>query len=348
MAAVAQTPRRHNTLAVAGGAHALHDGYSDLLYVMLPLWQAEFGLVYAQVGLLRGLYAGSMAAFQVPASLLAERLGAGPVLAAGTAVAALSMILAGITGSYASLLIVLMVAGFGASVQHPIASGLVSRAYEGAASRAALGTYNFAGDVGKMTVPAATAWMLTLMPWRPVIAIVGGVGLVGAGLILGAVPRRAGAAAAQPSAGSAPPAAAAAAGAAAAGSHDSITSTSNPARDLDAAGNFGGGFVLLSSIGILDSATRMGFLTFLPFVLGAKGASLSTIGLALTLVFAGGAVGKFACGLLGARLGVTRTVLITEGATAAGIIALLPLPLAGALLLMPLIGVALNGTSSVL
>ena len=43
-------------------------------------------------------------------------------------------------------------------------------------------------------------------------------------------------------------------------------------------------FPLLLSIGMLDSATRMGFLVFLPFVLLAKGAALPTVGLALTLV----------------------------------------------------------------
>src|SRR5258708_23260739 len=48
-------------------------------------------------------------------------------------------------------------------------------------------------------------------------------------------------------------------------------------------------FVSLSPIGILDRATRTGFLTLLPFVLSAKGASLPAIGTALTLVFAGGA-----------------------------------------------------------
>src|SRR4051812_50122507 len=63
------------TLAVAGGAHILHDGFTDLLYVLLPLWQAEFGLGYAEVGLLRSVYAGAMAGFQVPAGLLAERCG---------------------------------------------------------------------------------------------------------------------------------------------------------------------------------------------------------------------------------------------------------------------------------
>jgi MFS family permease len=108
------------------------------------------------------------------------------------------------------------------------------------------------------------------------------------------------------------------------------------------------GFPLLLTIGVIDSATRMGFLTFLPFLLRSKGAGLSEIGVALTLVFAGGAVGKLVCGFLGARLGVLPTVLLTEAATAVGILALLPLPVDAALALLPVIGVALNGTSSVL
>ena len=42
------------------------------------------------------------------------------------------------------------------------------------------------------------------------------------------------------------------------------------------------GFRTLLAIGIADSAIRMAFMTFLPFVLAAKGASLTTMGLALT------------------------------------------------------------------
>ena len=33
----------------------------------------------------------------------------------------------------------------------------------------ALGGYNFAGDIGKMTVPALAALMIAVMPWRPTL-----------------------------------------------------------------------------------------------------------------------------------------------------------------------------------
>jgi predicted MFS family arabinose efflux permease len=48
------------------------------------------------------------------------------------------------------------------------------------------------------------------------------------------------------------------------------------------------------------------------------------------------------------RLGIIRTVVLTECATALGIVALLPLPIDAAMVVLPALGVALNGTSSVL
>ena len=49
---------------------------------------------------------------------------------------------------------------------------------------------------------------------------------------------------------------------------------------------------LLFSIHIADDLVRTGFLIFLPFLLRDKGADLPTIGLGLSLLFAGGAAGK--------------------------------------------------------
>ena len=98
----------------------------------------------------------------------------------------------------------------------------------------------------------------------------------------------------------------------------------------------------------IDNGSRTVFLTYLPFLLLGKGAGMNLIGLALGLTFAGGAAGKFVCGILAERLGIIRTVLVTEAATGLGILVLLALPLTPALFLLPVLGIALNGTSSVL
>src|SRR6516164_3935595 len=308
-------------LIVAGGAHVLHDGYTDLIYVMLPIWQPEFGLSYAAVGVLRALYAGTMATFQIPATLLAERLGATGMLGAGTALAGLGYMLAGISPDLAVLVVALFLGGLGSSTQHPLASWLVAHAFAGPRSLKAIGTYNFAGDLGKMTLPLTASLLLMVLPWRPTIAIIGGAGIAVALCILVLMPRVR------------PPAATT-------DDHAHAVAASAPRQRY--------GFPLLFSIGLIDSATRMAFLTYLPFLLTQKGASIPTIGVALTLVFAGGAAGKLACAFIGARIGVIATVWLTEALTTALILALLPLRLELGLVLLPLLGIALNGTSSVL
>jgi MFS family permease len=315
---------RLRVLTIACGAHALHDGLTDTLYLLLPILQSEFALSYAAVGILRALYAGAMAGLQVPAAGLARHIGRAGLLAAGTAVAGLAYLCLGATSSLAMLVPALLLGGIGSSTQHPIASSLVAAHYEGPRSRGALGTYNFAGDLGKMALPSITAGLIAVTTWRWAASAVGVIGLLGAGAIL-LMLRYVRAPAIQ--------------------SAEAPSHTGGAGRHL---GPPRGGFAVLMTIGVIDSATRMGFLTFLPFLLRAKGAGLPEIGIALTLIFAGGAAGKLVCGFLGARLGMLPTVILTEGATAAGILALLPLPFAAALALLPVIGVALNGTSSVL
>jgi MFS family permease len=105
---------------------------------------------------------------------------------------------------------------------------------------------------------------------------------------------------------------------------------------------------LLLTIGALDTATRMGYLLFLPFLLHTRGAAGGEVGLGLALLFIGGALGKAACGWLGQHLGVVWSVVVTEAATALLMAATLLLPLAPMLAVLPVLGIVLNGTSSVL
>ncbi|PYN93704.1 MAG: MFS transporter, partial [Candidatus Rokuibacteriota bacterium] len=48
--------RPRAVLVAASAIHFLHDGFSETLYVFLPLWAKEFGLSFAQVGLIRSAY----------------------------------------------------------------------------------------------------------------------------------------------------------------------------------------------------------------------------------------------------------------------------------------------------
>lgn len=310
---------RRRALFAGCSAHAVHDGLTDAIYVLLPIWQAQFALSYAQIGLLRGAYSGMMAVFQLMASRAAKRWGRVPMLVGGTALAGAGYLLAGQATGLTLLLVALLLGGLGASTQHPLASSMITDAYEdGGGVKQALSQYNFSGDIGKTLVPGLIGLLLTVISWRASATLLGLLGLAAAGLLWWLVP----------------------------------TQTSEPtcakkSKTLTGSGSASGLRALILT-GTLDSAVRMGFLTFLPFLLQGKGAGTAGIGLALTLLFIGGAFGKLFCGYLGVRIGMMKTVWLTETSTALLIVAAVYLPLTGLMVMLPVLGLALNGTSSVL
>ncbi len=302
---------------MCGGAHALHDGFTDLLNVLYPLLQAQFGLSYAAIGALKAVYSGAMASGQIPSGMLAKKHGGVRVLAVGTLLVAAGYGFAGLSGSLYGVAAGLLLAGLGGSTQHPIASSLIASSFPGLRSRTALGTYNFTGDVGKVLLPAGFALVAAALGWRQALLVVAATAIVGAGIVMATL--QAGEMAAK---------------------DKNVQAVAGQDRPW--------AFWLLFCIHVADSSVRSGFLIFLPFLLRDKGADLPTIGLALSLIFAGGAAGKLVMGWVGQKLGVVMSVVLTEVATTLAILALLPLSLGLALALLPVVGLMLNGTSSVL
>jgi MFS transporter, FSR family, fosmidomycin resistance protein len=317
--------QRKISLVSGSALHSFHDGIADGLAVFLPLWQASFGLSLTQVGLMVTCFEGATGFFQIPAGLLGERFGERKLLVFGTLITAISFMYLGLAGGLTSFVVLLFVGGLGAAVQHPLASSMVSKAYNDNGHRMALGTYNFSGDVGKFLFPSMAAVALPQIGWR--LACVG-FGLIGCVLavalffILG---------------------------------HAKVGERAfyeiNHKAPLKTK-NWGivnkGAFATLSLIGIVDTAVRIALVTFGPFLFIQKGIQAESVGFALSLLFIGGAVGKFVCGALAERIGIIASVVITEGITGCGIFLLTVLPLPYIYLFLPVLGVALNGTSSVL
>ena len=316
-------PREKRTLATCCAAHTLHDGLSDVTYVLLPLLAQTFGLTLAQVGMIRSAHRVAMASFQIPAGLVAERFGERNLLALGTLIAGIAFLALGFAPGFWAILVALFFAGVGSAVQHPLSSTIISHAYPGDGRRGALGTYNFFGDVGKFLFGGIVSLLLVVgISWEAPVIGFGIAGIITAVAILMTVNNTH-----TPHVAGAPTA---------------VKKTEGwGIRDRR-------GFTALCLIEILDSSTRTGFLTFIAFVLIAKGLPEGWAVLSVPLILVGGMAGKLACGFLAERLGVVRMIVITEVATGCGILATLALPAAASFLLLPLIGVVLNGTSSVL
>jgi len=318
--------RRRKILGVCNLSHVQHDGMVDMLYPLLPVLAQTFGLSFAEVGMIRAANKAAMSVFQLPAGILSERFGERSLLALGTVCSGASFLLLGLSSGFLSLLVFLFLAGCGNAVQHPLNSSIISTAYEGSGRRGALGTYNFFGDVGKIAFAGFTSLMIGAgFAWHiPVLAAGGTAVAVGIVIFvaLGSL------------------------GVAGAPEHHREQSTQPKSQGWGIRNR--SGFTALCGIAVLDSVTRSGFLTFLAFLMIAQNVPAGWAAMAVVMVFAGGMVGKLACGYLADRVGIIRTVVATEIATGVGILLTLVLPSPWSFFLLPLIGIALNGTSSVL
>ena len=321
---VTKAPQSRRTLGFASIMHVWSDLFFALLVPLLPIIKADLGLSFAQVALLRSLFTGATAVLQIPAGILAETTGEFWLLVMGNAWVSLGLIFMALSPAFSLLLGVSFLGGLGGGTQHPLGSSLVSRAYDERGRSTAVGTVNFAGDLGKMAAPLV-ALIAIPFGWRTVLWVVGATGL--AFMALSTLAKR------------------------------SVDIGRPPARQI-AAGQEGyldnanqgnmSGFVMLSIVGLLDSATRGAALVFLPFVMDAKGMGPAQISLMLLLLFAGGAAGKYVVGWLGERYHTVNLVWATKGMTALLLVVSLASPPLAFAPLMVILGIGLNGTSSAL
>ena len=322
--------------AACSAMHVVNDGLFAGTYPLLPLVAAELHLSYAQVGAIKTAYSGASSVFQVPAGIVAERMGEQALLALGTGWVGLGLLLVTLTGSYVPLLFASVGAGLGGNVQHPVASAIVSRLFDSGRRATAIGTLNFAGDVGKVLAPLVVGVAAATGGWRAGFLALGALGALFAVFYALLVPEPDRSIATKPTSS-------------AGGPRETPTAVTTPEAAQPGWGiRAPGTFAALAGIGMLDAAARGTALVFIPFVLAEKGAQAASMSFYFAVLFAAGAAGKFICGPLGDRYGNAAIIAITELVTAAALLGLLRAPLELALLALLPLGFMLNGTSSVL
>ena len=317
--------REHRPLLANALMHLVNDGCFVAIYPILPLIALEFDLSYAQVGLLKTALTASSTALQIPMALLAERVGEITMLALGMAWVGAGFIVLGLAVSFAQTLLLMLAAGTGGSVQHPVASSYISREYDGRRRGSALGILNFAGDLGKFIIPLVFALSLAAYGWRASLAGLGAVSFIFALVFWYWLRDRD-------------------AGRAASGAEPAARPAPSKGWGILQPKTF----AAILGMGVLDSSVRSALLTFVPFLLIDKGLDATQASLMLTVIFAGGAAGKLGCGILADKLGATRMIVVTEAMTGVLILLLLPMAQWTMLPLLFCVGFFLNGTSSVL
>ena len=310
-------------LLTASGAHIVQDGLIAMQFVLFPLLAQSFGLSYGQVGLLRAVNSTTMSVLEVPSGFLAQRFGEGRLLLLGLLMAGFGYLAVAGTGHYYLLLLAFMVAGIGGAFQHSLASSLLARTFDGAMRRRALGLYNASGDAGKLLYTGIfSAGIGAGLAWNTLVIVLALTVVAFALMVFRMLPQIA------------------------------APTPTGATIDKPATG-FGFGiidprrFSALTTLVFLDSLIQAVFLIFLAFVLIDKGFSTSIASVAVVVALIGGMCGKFVAGFIAARVGDGLCFFGLQALTVLALIGVVLIPGWLVFYLLPLAGLAVQGTSTV-
>lgn len=318
---------RKPVLSVSCLSHAVQDGLSATIFVLLPVLAQAFGLSYAAVGLLKGLNNASQAVFEFGSGWFSEWVGEARLIAFGLALTGAGFACLSAAPGAVLIIACLLLVGAGTALHHAPSSSLIANGYPIDKRSSALGVYNASGDVGKLVFTGGFSLGVGLgLAWHQVSLIYGFVAALAAVVVVvvsRSVLRRA-----KPEAGG-------------------RTETDGP----EAASGWGildwRSFAALVTVTGIDTLVQTGLLVFLAFLMLAKGLSLSLATGATVILLAGGVFGKAGCGYLADRMGAHRAFVLIQVLTALGVVAVIIAPNWIAMALLFPLGAVAQGSTSI-
>jgi len=178
-------------LTLIAAAHGATDGGAVFFLPLLPLVMGELGLGAFQAGVLVAVYSLTSSFLQLPLALLSDLSGKNRIFfSAGLALSAAAFVAFGHAQGYVSILLLMMLAGVGASTHHPQAVAILAEEF---ADRRgfALGFHGVGGSLGMSLYPIVTGVAALYMGWRHAIQLVALPGLLVAVAVFVALPERA-------------------------------------------------------------------------------------------------------------------------------------------------------------
>lgn len=165
-------------MGLVGLAHSTSHFFMLVLPPLLPLLKAEFGVGYAELGLIMTVFFTCSGLAQTPAGFLVDRLGAPRVLFAGIALLSGAVMLYALMPSYGSLLPLAALAGLGNSVYHPADYAILNATIHHQRIGRAYSLHTLGSNVGWAVAPITVLTLATLFGWRAAVLAAGGIGLL--------------------------------------------------------------------------------------------------------------------------------------------------------------------------
>ncbi len=169
-------------IASVAGAHCFSHYYIFALPTVLAFMVADprlahLELTFAKAGLVMSAFSLSSGGAQYLMGVLADRIGAKPVLFGGMAILAAAMALIGFADSFPLIVALAFVAGLGNSVFHPVDYAIMGASVSQRRLAKAYALHTFAGYSGFALGPLAAGLLTAHYGWRTAFIVAGVTGL---------------------------------------------------------------------------------------------------------------------------------------------------------------------------
>ena len=160
-----------NTVLLVAGGHFLLELFHQYLPVFFPLYRAEFGLTYGQIGMITLVGTTTMSLAQPLFGFFIDRFDARRIAALSVVWVGLIMAVLGFSSNYWILLVGVALAGFGSAAFHPAGASVVTKATDEGKRGRAVSFFAVGGNVGSAGSPLLLAIGLGLLGLKGTIVL---------------------------------------------------------------------------------------------------------------------------------------------------------------------------------
>ena len=268
-----------NTVLLVAGGHFLLELFHQYLPVFFPLYRAEFGLSYGQIGMITLVGTTTMSLAQPLFGYFIDRLDARRITALSVLWVGLIMAVLGFSGNYWVLLLGVALAGFGSAAFHPAGASVVTKATDDGKRGRAVSFFAVGGNVGSAGSPLLLAIGLGLLGLKGTIVLLPVVVLAAVWLVNGL------------------------------GRESKGDREAHRERQSRAGQGFLLGLILITAVAMTRAWFQLSLTTYLPTLLEDKGFSVVYGGQMLFVLSLMIGVGSFCGGILSDRFGRWQVLL---------------------------------------
>ena len=170
--------RDARVIGIVGLAHSLSHFFQLALPPLFPLLKAEFGVSFAALGALVGVFYVASGIAQFAAGFAVDRFGARPILLPGIALIASGAVLVGLVPDFGWLYPIVALMGIGNGVFHPADFAILNGNVDPRRLGHAYSMHGVTGNLGYALAPVVSFALGAAFGWRAAMVTMGVAGLV--------------------------------------------------------------------------------------------------------------------------------------------------------------------------